>query len=95
MQPQELREPANIITRPLLSAFKSSWRPREVLEFCKKANITPLFKEDNITLIPGKVIVQTLLETTSSPIKDMKITGINQHRVMKEKSRLDNLSVMK
>lgn len=27
MQPQELREPADIITRPLLSALNSSWGP--------------------------------------------------------------------
>lgn len=95
MQPQELREPAGIITRPLLSVFKSSWEPGEVLEFCKKANLTLVFKEGNITLIPVKVIVQILLENISNPLKDKKVTGIRQHGVMKEKSRLNNFYVVK
>lgn len=46
-------------------------------------------------MIPGKVIVQTLLEAISIPIKDKKVTGISQDRVKKEKSHLDNLYVMK
>lgn len=95
MQPQKLREPADIITRPLLSVFKSSWGPGEVLEFCKKPNLTLVFKEGNITLIPVKVIVQILLENISNPLKDKKVTGIRQHGVMKEKSRLNNFYVIK
>lgn len=45
----------------------------------KKENVTLVFKEGNITSISGKVIVQTLLEAISNPIKDKKVTGISQH----------------
>lgn len=62
---------------------------RGVLENWKKAKVTPIFKEDNSTLVPGKVIVQ-ILEAISNP-KDKKVTGISQHRVMKGNSCLNNL----
>lgn len=46
-------------------------------------------------LDPWEVRVQTLLETISNPIKDNKVTGISQHRVIKEKSCLHNPYGMK
>ncbi|KAK4826993.1 hypothetical protein QYF61_013093 [Mycteria americana] len=66
----------------------------EVLEIWKKANVTPIFKEDNFTLIPGKVIVQILLEAISNPMKDKKVIWISPHGVMKGKSRLNNLTAL-
>lgn len=66
----------------------------QVLEIWKKANVPPVFKEDNVTLIPGKVIVQILLEATSNPMKDKKVTGISQHGVTMRKSCLNNLTAL-
>lgn len=91
MQPQQLREPADTTTRPLSIIFESSWWSGEVLEIWKKAYVTPIFREDNFTLIPGNVIVQILLEAISNSVKDKKVTGISQHGVMKGKSCLNNL----
>ncbi|PKU36308.1 rna-directed dna polymerase from mobile element jockey- hypothetical protein [Limosa lapponica baueri] len=51
--------------------------------------------EDNFTLIPGKVIVQILLEAISNPMKEKKVTGISQHGVMKGKSCLNNLTALR
>ena len=94
MQPHELRELADITTRLLSIISESSWWSGEVLEIWKKANDTPIFKEDNFTLIPGKAIVQIILAAISNPMKDKKVTGISQHGVMKGESCLNNLRAL-
>ena len=74
----------------------------EVPEHWKRANVTPVFKngrkEDpgnyrpvSLTLIPGKVIEQLILEIISRHLKDRKVIRSSQHRFIKGKLCLTNL----
>ena len=67
MNPQMLRELADVIAEPLSIIFERSWRTEEVPEDWRKANVTPVFKKGkkddpgnyrpvSLTSIPGKVV---------------------------------------
>ncbi|KFO98352.1 RNA-directed DNA polymerase from mobile element jockey, partial [Calypte anna] len=84
MHPRVLRELAEVIARPLSIIFSKSWVTGEVPEDWRIANVTPVYKkgkkEDpgnyrpvSLTSIPGKVMEQLVLVTTSRHIKD---TGV-------------------
>jgi len=71
MQPQVLRELADVVVRPLSTISDQSWLLGEVSKDWKKGNATPIFKkgkqEDSgycrlfsLTLIIGKVILEHL-----------------------------------
>jgi len=66
--------------RPVSIIFECSWQLGEVLKDWSKANVTPVFKKEDtgncrpvsLTLIPGKVVEQLILETISRHVKDKK-----------------------
>lgn len=98
-----LKELANVTARPLLITFKRSLRSAEVPKDCKKVNDTPTFKKGrkeglrndrlvNFTSVPGKAIEQILLKTISKHMKAKKVMGSSQHRFMKGKLCLTNLT---
>ncbi|GAB0178858.1 mitochondrial enolase superfamily member 1 [Grus japonensis] len=83
MHPQVLSELADVIARPLLIIFVQSRQLGEVPENWRKANVTPNFKKGkkeepgiyklvSLTLIPGKMTEQLILETISRHMKDKK-----------------------
>ena len=65
--------------------FGRSWQPGQVTEDCKKANVSPIFKKDkedsgkyrlvSLTLIPGNVVEQIVLDTILKHRKDKKLLG--------------------
>ncbi|GAB0184021.1 mitochondrial enolase superfamily member 1 [Grus japonensis] len=101
-QPPMRRELANVIARPLSIIFDQSCRLGEVPQDWRKENVTPIFKKDkkeepgnyrlvSLTLIPGKVMEQLIMETISRHMKDKKLLRSSQHGFTKGKSCLTNL----
>lgn len=86
-----LREQVNVNSRPLSAIFERPW---EVPEDWKRANITPVFKEENLenyrlaslTLMPKKVMQQIILKTTAKYLKYKTKTVSHQHGFMKGKT---------
>jgi len=65
--PRMLRELADIIARLLSTVLEKSWRPGDIPEYWKQANVTPIYKkglkEDpgnyrpiSLISVPGKVM---------------------------------------
>ena len=91
---QVLRELADVTARPLLIIFERLWWLGDVLGDCKKANVTSVFKKEDLgnyrpvslTLVPGKLVDQILLETVSTRMKDKNVIRNSRHRFMKGNS---------
>ena len=85
-----LEELANVIARSLSIIFERLWGSGEVLDDWRWVKVTPVFKEGKkkdpgndrpvcLTLVPGKVTEQILLEATSKHEKDKKVIVNSQH----------------
>lgn len=79
-----LREQAVFIARPFLVIFKRPWQFQEAPEDWKRANVTHIFKKGkkenpgnswpfSLTLVPGKVMEQLILDIISRHMKDNKV----------------------
>ncbi|KAK4825715.1 LOW QUALITY PROTEIN: hypothetical protein QYF61_002133 [Mycteria americana] len=95
-----LREPADIIVRPLSITFEKLWRSGDFPEDWKKANVTPSYKEGlkedpgnyrpiSLTSVPRKVMERILLGAITRQIKH--VIGKSQHGFTKGKLCLTNL----
>lgn len=97
-----LSELAEVIARPVSTAFGKSWQTGEALGEWRKAKVTPAFKkgkrEDlgsyrmvSLTSIPGKVVEQLIPGAVLRHIKKRRVISSNQHGFIKAKSCLTNL----
>ncbi|KAK4827027.1 hypothetical protein QYF61_013161 [Mycteria americana] len=95
-----LRELADVGARPLSIIFEKSWRPGDIPEDWKKANVTPIYKkglkEDpgnyrpiSLTSVPGKVVERILLGAVPSQMKH--VIGKSQHGFTEGRLCLTNL----
>jgi len=97
-----LRELTNVIAEPLSIIFERSWMTGEVPKDQRISIVIPVFKkgkeEDpgnyrlvSLTSIPGKTMLQLILEVIIKQMEEKKVIRSSQHGFTKGKSRLTNL----
>ncbi|GAB0208346.1 mitochondrial enolase superfamily member 1 [Grus japonensis] len=102
IHPRVLRELVEVLTKPLSIIYQQSWLTREVPVDWRLANVMSIYKkgqkEDprnyrsvSLTLVPGKVMEQILLETMLRHMKNKEVIGDSHHGFTKGKSCLTNL----
>ncbi|GAB0206646.1 mitochondrial enolase superfamily member 1 [Grus japonensis] len=102
MDPQVLRELADVIARLVSIIFKRSWRTGEVPKDWRKANVTPVFKngekEDpgtyrqvSLISIPEKVMEQLILGVINKHVEEKVVIRSGQHGFTRGKSCLTNM----
>ena len=88
MHPHLLSELANMIAKLLSIIFDRSWRTGELPEDRRIANITLVFKKEDLgnyrlvslTSVPGNVVEQLVLDATSKQLEENKVIRNSQHR---------------
>ena len=102
IHPRVLRELAEVLTKPLSIIYQQSWLIREVPVGWRLANVTPIYKKGqkkdpgnyrpvSLTLMPGKVMEQTILSTIMWHVQDNQGIRPSQEGFMKGRSCLTNL----
>lgn len=100
MEPDRLlKKWAEVLAKPLLTIYQQSCLTREI-PVDRLTNVTPIYKKGrrkdpgnyrsvSLTLVPGKIMEQIILSTTSQHIEDNQVIKTRQHRFMKGKFCLD------
>ncbi|GAB0180201.1 hypothetical protein GRJ2_000485400 [Grus japonensis] len=78
IHPRVLRELAEVLTKPLSIIYQQSWLTGEVPVDWKLANVTPIYKKEelgnyrpvSLTLVLGKVMEQIILSAITWHIQD-------------------------
>ncbi|KAF4788273.1 RNA-directed DNA polymerase from mobile element jockey-like protein [Turdus rufiventris] len=90
MHPQVLGELADTIARPPVIMVERSWRSGKVSKECKKANVTPVFKngkeEDPSNYQPVRLMEHLILESISIHMDDTRVISNSQHGLTKDDS---------
>ncbi|PKU42974.1 rna-directed dna polymerase from mobile element jockey-like [Limosa lapponica baueri] len=98
-----LRKLAEVLTKPLSIIYQQSWQAGKVPADWHLANVTPIHKKGrkddpgnyrpvSLTSVPGKVMEQIILSAIMWHMKDNEAIRPSQHRFMKVKSCLTNLT---
>jgi len=81
IHPRVLRKLAEVIAKPLSTIYQCSWSSKEVLEDCRLASVTPIYKKVikkhlgkyrpvSLTSVPGKVVEQIILSEITQHVRD-------------------------
>ncbi|GAB0209550.1 hypothetical protein GRJ2_003420700 [Grus japonensis] len=101
IHPRELKEMAEVLTKPLSTIYQQSWLTGEVPVDWRLANVMSIhkkgWKEDpgnyraiTLTSVPGKVMEQIILSAIMQHIQDTQVIRPSQHGFMKGRSCLTN-----
>ncbi|KFP61930.1 hypothetical protein N322_04879, partial [Cariama cristata] len=84
IHPRVLREPAEVLAKPLSIIYQQSWLTREVPVAWRLANVMPIYKkgrkEDpgnyrpvSLTSVPGKPMEQIILSVITQHVQDNQV----------------------
>ncbi|KAK4823319.1 hypothetical protein QYF61_000921 [Mycteria americana] len=102
IHPRVLKEPADVLTKPLSIIYQQSWLTGEVPADWRLANVTPIFKkgrkEDlgnyrpvSLTSVLGKLTEQIILSAITRHVENNQGIKPSQHGFRKGRSCLTNL----
>ncbi|GAB0203070.1 mitochondrial enolase superfamily member 1 [Grus japonensis] len=102
IHPRVLRKLVGVLTKPLSIIYQQSWLTGKVPVDWRLANVTPIYKKGrkddsgnyrpvSLTLVPGKVMEQTILSAIMEHIQDNQMIRPSQHGHVKSRSCLTNL----
>ncbi|KAF2359886.1 Reverse transcriptase domain [Trinorchestia longiramus] len=100
--PRILKETAEVISEPLKNVFNRSLETGIVLEYWKRANVTPIFKNGNkqmpnnyrpisLTSVLSKTIERLLKVCITKHLNDQNLITDTQHGFREKRSCLTNL----
>ncbi|KAK4825499.1 hypothetical protein QYF61_000012 [Mycteria americana] len=101
IHPRVLKEPADVLTKPLSIIYQQSWLTGEVPADWRLANVMPIFKkgrkEDlgnyrpvSLTSVPGKLMEQIILSAITRHVENNQGIKPSQHGFRKGRSCLTN-----
>ncbi|NXX31359.1 RTJK polymerase, partial [Nicator chloris] len=102
IHPRVMRELADELAKPLSIIYQQTWLTGEVPDDWKLANVIPIHKKGrkddpgnyrpvSLTLVPGKIMEQFILNAIMQQLKDVQGIRPSQHRFRRGKSCLTNL----
>jgi len=103
IHPRMLRELAEEPAKPLSTICQQSWLTGEVPDDWRITSVTPIYRKDqkedpgiyrpvSLTSVLGKIMERFILSVLTGHVKDNQGIRPSQHRFMKGRSCLTNLS---